>query len=67
MLNGALLSAGLLDEMLLYIAPQLLGDTARGIAHLGELTELTQRVNLSWKDVRQVGKDLRVTVKVEKE
>ncbi|HEU0189328.1 MAG TPA: bifunctional diaminohydroxyphosphoribosylaminopyrimidine deaminase/5-amino-6-(5-phosphoribosylamino)uracil reductase RibD [Gallionella sp.] len=64
-LNGALLKAGLVDELLLYIAPQLLGDAARGMAQLGELTELDQRINLKWQDVRQVGNDLRITVKVE--
>jgi diaminohydroxyphosphoribosylaminopyrimidine deaminase/5-amino-6-(5-phosphoribosylamino)uracil reductase len=65
-LNGALLRAGLVDELLLYMAPQLLGDTARGVAQLGELTNLGQRVNLKWQDVRQVGNDLRITVKLEK-
>jgi diaminohydroxyphosphoribosylaminopyrimidine deaminase/5-amino-6-(5-phosphoribosylamino)uracil reductase len=63
-LNGALLRAGLVDELLLYIAPQLLGNSARGMAALGELTELNQRVDLKWQDVRQVGSDLRVTVTV---
>ncbi|MFZ5503373.1 MAG: bifunctional diaminohydroxyphosphoribosylaminopyrimidine deaminase/5-amino-6-(5-phosphoribosylamino)uracil reductase RibD [Pseudomonadota bacterium] len=63
-LNGALLQAGLVDELVLYLAPQLLGDGARGIAQLGELTRLQQRVELEWKDVRQVGKDLRITVRV---
>jgi len=64
-LNGALLRAGLVDELLLYVAPQLLGDAARGMAQLGELTGLEQRVNLKWQDIRQVGNDLRITVKVE--
>ncbi len=64
-LNGALLRAGLVDELVLYAAPQLLGDGARGIAQLGVLTSLDQRVDLQWRDVRQVGKDLRITVKVE--
>lgn len=64
-LNGALLRAGLIDELLLYIAPQLLGDMARGMAQLGELTRLDQRVDLKWQDVRQIGNDLRITVKVE--
>jgi diaminohydroxyphosphoribosylaminopyrimidine deaminase/5-amino-6-(5-phosphoribosylamino)uracil reductase len=59
-LNGALLSAGLVDELLLYMAPQLLGDMARGAAALGELTALDQRIELEWRDVRQVGKDLRI-------
>ncbi|MDO8263875.1 MAG: bifunctional diaminohydroxyphosphoribosylaminopyrimidine deaminase/5-amino-6-(5-phosphoribosylamino)uracil reductase RibD [Gallionella sp.] len=63
-LNGALLRAGLVDELLLYVAPQLLGDAARGMAQLGELTGLDQRVNLKWQDIRQVGNDMRITVKV---
>ncbi len=63
-LNGALLRAGLVDELLLYVAPQLLGDGARGMARLGELTGLDQRIDLKWQDVRQVGNDLRLTVKV---
>ncbi len=64
-LNGAMLRAGLVDELLLYVAPQLLGDTARGVAQLGELAGLHQRVNLKWQDVRQVGNDMRIMVKVE--
>ena len=64
-LNGAMLRAGLVDELLLYVAPQLLGDRARGIAQLGELASLDQRINLKWQDMRQVGNDLRITVKVE--
>jgi diaminohydroxyphosphoribosylaminopyrimidine deaminase/5-amino-6-(5-phosphoribosylamino)uracil reductase len=64
-LNGALLRAGLIDELLLYLAPQLLGDAARGMAQLGELTGLDQRIDLRWQDVRQIGNDLRIIVKVE--
>jgi diaminohydroxyphosphoribosylaminopyrimidine deaminase/5-amino-6-(5-phosphoribosylamino)uracil reductase len=63
-LNGALLNAGLVDELLLYVAPQLLGDMARGAAALGELTALAQRLELEWRDVRQVGRDLRITAGV---
>jgi diaminohydroxyphosphoribosylaminopyrimidine deaminase/5-amino-6-(5-phosphoribosylamino)uracil reductase len=66
-LNGALLKAGLVDELVLYFAPQLLGDMARGMAQLGELTSLSDRVELAWQDVRQVGSDLRIVAKVKKE
>lgn len=65
-LNGALLQAGLIDELLFYIAPQLLGDMARGMAALGELTRLDQRIDLQWQDVRQVGSDLRVSARVKR-
>ncbi|MDD3883809.1 MAG: bifunctional diaminohydroxyphosphoribosylaminopyrimidine deaminase/5-amino-6-(5-phosphoribosylamino)uracil reductase RibD [Gallionella sp.] len=63
-LNGALLQAGLVDELLLYVAPQLLGDGARGIAQLGEMITLDQRIEMSWQDIRQVGDDLRILARV---
>ena len=65
-LNGALLKAGLVDELVLYLAPQFLGDMARGMAQLGELTGLDQRVQLEWQDVRNVGQDLRIVARVTK-
>ncbi len=65
-LNGALFQAGMVDELILYLAPQLLGDLARGMARLGELTRLEQRVELEWQDVRQVGKDLRIVARIKK-
>jgi diaminohydroxyphosphoribosylaminopyrimidine deaminase/5-amino-6-(5-phosphoribosylamino)uracil reductase len=65
-LNGALLQAELVDELVLYLAPQLLGDMARGMARLGELTSLEQRIELEWQDVRHVGKDLRIVARVKK-
>lgn len=65
-MNGALLQAGLVDEVVLYLAPQLLGDMARGMVQLGELTALDQRIGLEWKDVRHIGKDLRIVARVKK-
>ncbi len=61
-LNGALLSAGVVDELLLYLAPCLLGDPARGIAELarGGLPSLDQRVALEISAIDRVGPDLRV-------
>jgi len=63
-LNGALLRAGLVDELLLYLAPQLLGDAACGMADLGGLVRLEQKVELDWRDVRRIGNDLRITAGV---
>jgi len=66
-LNGMLIQAGLIDELVLYFAPQLLGDMARGMAQLGELTSLNQKIELEWQDVRQIGRDLRIVAKVKKD
>ncbi len=64
-LNGALLGAGVVDELLLYVAPCLLGDPARGIAAFpGGLARLADRVRLEWRDVARVGADLRVLARV---
>ena len=59
-LSGALLRADVVDEMIVYLAPHLLGDTARGMFDLGELTALDERVELTIRDVRRIGKDLRL-------
>ncbi|MDT8364362.1 MAG: bifunctional diaminohydroxyphosphoribosylaminopyrimidine deaminase/5-amino-6-(5-phosphoribosylamino)uracil reductase RibD [Nitrosomonas sp.] len=58
-LNGALMTNGLADEVLLYFAPMLLGDKANGMLALGELTSLSERVELKNPDWRQIGKDMR--------
>lgn len=64
-LNGALFAAGLVDELLLYVAPSLLGDPARGIAELpAPLTRLADRIALAYRDVARVGDDLRVIARV---
>jgi len=63
-LNGALLRAGVVDELVLYLAPHLLGDSARGMFDLGVLTGLDQRRELTIRDVRRVGPDLRILARV---
>ncbi|MEO8630731.1 MAG: bifunctional diaminohydroxyphosphoribosylaminopyrimidine deaminase/5-amino-6-(5-phosphoribosylamino)uracil reductase RibD, partial [Betaproteobacteria bacterium] len=63
-LNGALLRAGLVDELIMYVAPHLLGDDARGMFDLGELTGLEQRLQLAIHDVRRVGADWRMIARV---
>ena len=63
-LNGALLEAGLVDELVLYLAPMLLGDAARGLFALPVLNKMDQRTNLTLHDVRQVGTDMRVVARV---
>ena len=59
-LNGALLASGLVDELLLYLAPCLLGNEARGLFSLPALASLGEKKNLSIHDVRPVDGDWRV-------
>ena len=60
-LNASLLAAGMVDEIVAYIAPSIFGDHARGLFALPELRNLDERIKLQITDVRQVGADLRVT------
>ncbi len=62
-LGGAFLRAGLVDEVLLYQAPTLLGDNARPLlAGLG-IQRMDQRLSLRLHDLRQVGEDLRLLLR----
>ncbi len=64
-LNGALLGAGIVDELLLYFAPMVLGDDARGMFALPQtLTSLSSRVRLDVKSVAAVGDDWRLLARV---
>lgn len=59
-LNGALLRDGLVDELLLYLAPKILGAGTKGIANIGPLAQLAQAHELTIHDVQQLGADLRI-------
>jgi diaminohydroxyphosphoribosylaminopyrimidine deaminase/5-amino-6-(5-phosphoribosylamino)uracil reductase len=60
-LNGALLDAGVIDELLLYIAPDIIGDPARGMfERASAATSLAQRASFAWHDIQRVGPDLRL-------
>jgi len=59
-LNGALLAAGLVDELLLYLAPCLLGNDAVGLFGLPPLQSMAEKRQLAIRDLRMVGADLRV-------
>lgn len=63
-LNGSLLDQGLADELLVYLAPTILGDAARGMFALPELRNLSERREVEVTDVRMIGRDIRVQARV---
>ena len=60
-LAGSALQAGLVDELVLYLAPHLMGDAGRGLFHLPGLERMGDRLALDIQDLRQIGPDLRLT------
>jgi diaminohydroxyphosphoribosylaminopyrimidine deaminase/5-amino-6-(5-phosphoribosylamino)uracil reductase len=61
-LNGSFIREGLVDEFLVYLAPQLLGP-GQGLANLPALTELSGAVQLAFQTVDRIGPDLRLLLR----
>ncbi len=58
-LNGSLIREGCVDELLLYLAPDLLG-SAQGMFELAPLEDLADKRRLAFREVTQIGPDLRI-------
>lgn len=63
-LNGSLLREGLVDELLIYLAPSLLGASPNGMFNLPAIETLAQRHALRFTDVARVGPDVRLIARV---
>jgi diaminohydroxyphosphoribosylaminopyrimidine deaminase/5-amino-6-(5-phosphoribosylamino)uracil reductase len=62
-LGGALFATGLVDELLLYVAPLLLGDSARPLLQLPTLSDMAERWQLRPVEQRQLGNDWRLRLR----
>ena len=60
-LAGAFVREALFDELIVYLAPTLLGADARGLLDL-PFDRMDQQIRLQWSDLRRVGDDLRLTL-----
>ncbi|MDC8760571.1 bifunctional diaminohydroxyphosphoribosylaminopyrimidine deaminase/5-amino-6-(5-phosphoribosylamino)uracil reductase RibD [Janthinobacterium fluminis] len=58
-LNGSLIREGCVDELLVYLAPALIGD-GQGMFALPALSDLTHKQHLKFHEVKQIGEDLRI-------
>ncbi len=61
-LNGSFIREGLVDEVVLYLAPQLLGP-GQSMANLPSLTSLSDAVKLAFHSVDRIGPDLRLILR----
>lgn len=61
-LAGAFLTSGLVDELLLYVAPVMLGERARPLFDNLHIDEMTERLNMHVAETRRIGEDIRVFV-----
>jgi len=63
-LSGALIRAGLVDELIVYMAPSLLGGSARNMFQWPEFTSLEQKTTLRIMDMRMIGRDIRIIARL---
>ena len=63
-LAGAFIQQDLVDELILYQAPKLIGGDGKNLVEMPNITTLSQSKSLSISDVRMVGCDLRITAKL---
>jgi diaminohydroxyphosphoribosylaminopyrimidine deaminase/5-amino-6-(5-phosphoribosylamino)uracil reductase len=62
-LSGSLLAAGIVDELVLYLAPCVLGDAAQPMFRLPVIARMEERHNFRVHDTERLGEDLRVTLR----
>jgi diaminohydroxyphosphoribosylaminopyrimidine deaminase/5-amino-6-(5-phosphoribosylamino)uracil reductase len=63
-LNGSLMAAGLVDELLVYLAPCLIGP-GQPMIELPAVTSLTQIRRLTLRELVRIGEDLRLLARVQ--
>ncbi len=62
-LAGDFVRRGLVDEIVVYLAPVVLGDLARGLFNLPPLARMCDRCEFEWREVARIGDDLRLTLR----
>lgn len=63
-LAGAMMEQGLVDELIVYQAPHLMGSDGRGLFLLPGISQMADRIDLRVTDLRQVGQDIRITARL---
>ncbi len=63
-LSGSMIRQGLVDELVIYLAPRLLGNSARGVFELPVFEHLEECIQLDISDIRTIGPDVRITAQL---
>ena len=64
-LSGALIQQQLVDEIVIYMAPKLMGSQSIGAFDLGEVTQMSDSVKCNIEQLRMIGEDIRLTLSLQ--
>ncbi len=62
-LSGSMLRLNLVDELVVYMAPDLLGSNTRGMFEIHQLQSLDDKLRFEFGEIRKIGRDLRLTLR----
>ncbi|MDW3094738.1 MAG: bifunctional diaminohydroxyphosphoribosylaminopyrimidine deaminase/5-amino-6-(5-phosphoribosylamino)uracil reductase RibD [Gammaproteobacteria bacterium] len=60
-LSGELINSKLVDELVHYVSPKLMGNTSKGMLDIDEIKKMDNCISLEYSDIRKIGDDLRIT------
>ena len=60
-LAGELINSKLVDELIHYMSPKLMGNSSNGMLDIDEITQMDNCISLEYSDIRKIGNDLRIT------
>lgn len=63
-LAASMIKANLVDELIIYLAPKLMGADGRSLLNIVGLKAMSEAIDLDISDIRMVGKDIRITAKI---
>jgi diaminohydroxyphosphoribosylaminopyrimidine deaminase / 5-amino-6-(5-phosphoribosylamino)uracil reductase len=66
-LSGEMLQAGFIDELIIYLAPSLLGQDAKGLFQLPMIENMSDRFSLIFSDIRTIGNDIRISATINRQ
>jgi len=62
-LAAAFIKAGLVDELVVYQSPDIMGASARAMVNLPEILKMSEKIKFEYQDLRKIGRDLKLTLR----
>jgi diaminohydroxyphosphoribosylaminopyrimidine deaminase/5-amino-6-(5-phosphoribosylamino)uracil reductase len=62
-LAASFIKAGLIDELVIYQSPDIMGSSAKAMVNLSEIKKMSEKIEFEYRDLRKIGRDLKLVLK----